>query len=66
MEFRATQHQFHRFGQLMLVPPETFAEQPPGAAAGHGSADLFAGHNAEFGSGAVWKQVPVGDQAAQD
>jgi hypothetical protein len=45
--------------------PETFAEQPPGAAAGDGVADAFAGDDAKFRRRAVRQALPVGDETAQ-
>jgi len=60
------QNQFHRLGEIMLVPAEAFAEQPPGAAAGHRAADFFAGDNAEFRRLTIGKLAPVGDEAAQN
>ena len=60
------QNQFHRLRKIMLVPPETLAEQPPGAAAGHRAADFFAGDHAEFWRLTVGKLAPVGDEAAQN
>ncbi len=59
------QNQFHRLREFMLMPPETFAEQPPGAAAVRRVADFFAGDDAEPGRGAVGQLVPVGDEAAE-
>jgi len=59
------QNQFHRPREFMLMQPETFAEQPPGAAAGRRIADFFAGDDAELGRGTVGQMVPVGDEAAQ-
>ena len=58
------QDQFHRLGQFMLVLPETFAEQPPGAAAFHRAADFPAGDDAQLGGDAVRQAVPVGDETA--
>ena len=49
----------------MLVLAETFAEQPPGAVAGHGIADFFAGDHAEPGRFAGRQLAPVGNEAAE-
>ena len=49
----------------MLVQPETFAEQPPGAAAGRRVADFFARDHAQFGRGAVGQPAPIGDETAE-
>ena len=59
------QDEFHRWRDLVLVQPETFPEQPPGAVADDGTTDLFAGDHAEFQRFAVRKPVPVRDQAAE-
>ena len=48
----------------MLVPPETFAEQAPGAVADHRAADFLAGDHAEPGAAPGGQLVPVGNQAA--
>ena len=57
------EYQFHRLREFMLVQPETFAEQAPGAAALNRSADFFARHHTQ-----PWRAggqfVPVGDEAA--
>ena len=60
------QNEFHRRREFVLMLPETFAEQPPGAAASRGIADFFAGHHAEFGRGAVGQFVPISDETAQN
>ena len=60
------QNQFHRLRKIMLVPPETFPEQPPGAATNDGSADFLAGDDTELGSFTFGKFAPVGDEAAQN
>lgn len=49
----------------MLMPPETFAEQPPGAAAGRRVAYFFARNHAEFRPATFGQPVPIGDQAAE-
>ena len=49
----------------MLMPPETFAEQPTGAAAGNRVADAPAGNDTEFRRRAVRQAVPVGDETAE-
>jgi len=59
------QNQFHRPREFMLMQPETFAEQSPGAAAGGRIADFFAGDDAEFWHGAVGQFVPVRDETAE-
>jgi hypothetical protein len=63
---RIARHQdhFHRLRQVMLVQPETFAQQAPGAAALHRAANLFAGDHAEPWRCAGGQLVPVGNQAA--
>ena len=38
----------------------------PGAAAGHGIANLFAGDHPQFGAGTLRQWLPVGDQTAVD
>lgn len=58
------QDEFHRPGQFVLVLPETFPEQAPGAAALDGPADFAAGDDAQAGRGAFGQRVPVGDEAA--
>ena len=60
------QNEFHRRREFVLMLPETFAEQPPGAAAGHRAADFFAGDDAEFRRLTIGKLAPVGDEAAQN
>ena len=50
----------------MLVQPETFAEQPPGAAAGRRIADFFAGDDTEFWAFTVGKFGPIRDETAQN
>jgi len=59
------QDQFHRLRKFVLVQPETFAEQTPGAAAHRRAADFFARDDAEFGRKAGGQLVPVGDETAQ-
>ena len=48
----------------MLVLPETFTEQPPGAAAFHRAADFPARDHTELRRCAVRQTVPVGNEAA--
>jgi len=60
------QNEFHRPRKIMLVQPETLAEQPPGATAGRRIADFFAGDHAELRVFTVGKLGPIGDEAAQD
>ena len=48
------QDQFNRLGKFMLMQPESFTKQPPGAAANGGIADFFAGDNTQFGRTAKW------------
>jgi len=57
--------QFNGPGKFMLMLPETFAKQAPGAAAGDGVADALARHHAQFRRRAVRQAMPVGNQAAQ-
>jgi len=59
------QNQFHRLGQIVLMPAKTLAEQPPGAAALHRAADFFAGDHAQFGHGPGRQRMPVGNETAQ-
>ena len=59
------QNQIYRLRKIMLVQPETFAEQPPGAAAGWRIADFFAGDNAELRAFTGGKLAPIGNEAAQ-
>ena len=56
--------QFNRLGQFMLMLPEAFAEQPPGAAALHRAADPAARDDPEPGGSPVRQTLPVGDEAA--
>jgi len=58
------QHQFNRLRQLMLMQPETFAEQAAGAIPFDGSANFATGNHAQFRRGAFWQAVPIGDQTA--
>ncbi len=60
------QNQFHRLRKLVLVLPETFAEQTAGAAAVRSVTDFFAGNHAEFGRRTIRQFCPVGDEAAQN
>ena len=59
------QNQIHRLRKIVLVQPETFAEQPPGAAAGRRVADFLAGDDAKFRAFTVGKFGPVGNQTAK-
>jgi hypothetical protein len=58
------QDEFHRLGEFVLVPPETFAEQTPRAAAFHRAADATAGDDAKLRRRAVRQPAPVGDETA--
>ena len=49
----------------MLMQPETFAEQPPRAAAGDRVADALACDDAELRRCAIRQAVPVGDETAE-
>src|ERR1035441_5035363 len=59
------QNQFNGLREFMLVQPETFAEQPPGAAAGRRVADFLARDHAKFGRGTVGQFAPVRDETAE-
>ena len=59
------QNQLNGLRKFMLVPPETFAEQSPGAAARRCVADFFAGDDAQFGRGTLRQPVPIGDKTAE-
>ena len=59
------QNEFHRLRKFMLMQPETFAEQPPGAAAGRRIADFFARDHPQFGRKTSGQFAPVGDETAQ-
>ena len=59
------QDDFDRLRELVLVQPETFAEQPAGAAADGRAADFLAGDDAKPGRGAVRQPAPVCDEAAE-
>jgi len=48
---------------MMLVQPETFAEEAPGATALHRAADFFTGDHAQPGLGAGGQLVPIGNEA---
>ncbi len=65
---RVARHEdeFNRFGQFMLVQPETFAQQAAGTTAFHRPADFFAGHHAKFGRHAFGQTVPIGNEAAEN
>ena len=60
------QNQIHRRREIMLMQPETFAEQPTGAAAGRRVADFFAGDHAELRLFTVGKLGPIRDETAQN
>jgi len=55
----------HRLREFMLMQPETFAEQPPGAVALDGSANFLAGDDAEFWRSALRQPAPVGNETAE-
>jgi hypothetical protein len=59
------QNQFDRLRQFVLMQPETFAQQTPGAIAFHSTADFFAGDDAQLWRRAVRQFVPIGDQTAE-
>lgn len=59
------QHQFDRLGEIMLVLPETFAQQPPRAAAHHRAADFPAGNHTESWRRAARQCPPVGNQTTE-
>ena len=59
------QHQFDRLGKVMLVQPETFAQQPPRPAARHRAANLAARYDAQLRRRAFRQSIPVGDETAQ-
>ena len=59
------ENQFNGLREFMLVQPETFTQQPPGAAADGRITDFFAGDDAEFGRAASRQFAPVGDEAAE-
>lgn len=48
----------------MLMQPETFAEQSPGAAPFRSAADFFARDDPQFWRRALGQFIPVGDKAA--
>ena len=60
------QNQIYRLRKIMLVQPEAFAEQPPGAAAGWRIADFFAGDDAEFRAFTFGKFAPISNETAQN
>ena len=60
------QNQIDRLRQIMLVQPETFAKQSPGAAAGRRIADFFAGDNTEFRTFTFGKFGPIRNETAQN
>jgi len=49
----------------MLMLPEAFPQQPPGAVALDGAPDFFTGDDAQLGLRAFWQPLPVGDETAQ-
>jgi hypothetical protein len=55
----------HRLRELMLMQPETFAEQTPGAVALDGSANFLAGDDAQFWRGTCRQPAPIGDETAE-
>ncbi len=59
------QNQFHRLREFVLMQPETFAEQSPGAAAGRSIANFFAGDDTKPGRETVGQFVPVRDEATE-
>ena len=59
------QNKFKRVGELVLVPPETFPQQPPRPAAGDRAANFLTRDHAQFWP-RTWRQfIPVENQAAQ-
>ena len=59
------EHQFHRLLEFMLMLPETFAQQPPRAAAFDRASDFPAGDDAQIRRRAVRQAMPVGNETAQ-
>ena len=49
----------------MLMLPETFPQQPPGAITLHRAANLFARDDSQFWFGALRQPLPVGDETTQ-
>jgi hypothetical protein len=49
----------------MLVLPETFPQQTPGAIALHGTANFFTCDDTELGLRAVRQPLPVGDETTE-
>ena len=49
----------------MLMLPETFPQQPPGAITLHCAADFFARHDSQFWLGTLRQPLPVGNQTTQ-
>jgi hypothetical protein len=56
------QNDFHGLRQFVLMLPEAFPQQPPGAVALHGTTDFFARDNTQFGFRPVRQALPVGDE----
>lgn len=56
------QNNFDRLRQFILMPPETFAEQPPRAIALHRAAYFFARDDAQFWFCAVGQFIPICNQ----
>jgi len=54
----------HGLRKIMLVQPETFAQEAAGAGTFHGATDLLAGDHTEPGVRPGGKLLPVGDEAA--
>src|SRR5450432_1144450 len=49
----------------MLMLPETFPQQAPGAVPFHGTADFFAGDDAQPGLRTFRQSLPVGDETTE-
>jgi hypothetical protein len=49
----------------MLMLPETFPQQAPGAVALHGTADFFAGDDSQPGLRTFRQSLPVGDETTE-
>ena len=59
------QNDFDRLCQFVLMLPETFPQQPPGAIPLDGPADFFARDDAQFRFGPVRQPLPVGDETTE-
>jgi len=59
------QNEFHGLRQFILMLPETFPQQTPGAITFNRAADFFARHDSQFRFCAVRQPLPVGDKAAE-